>query len=229
MGTFNHQVAQKYELQSHINWLKQDNNYQNILHDIDDSWGYNKVKPHYLSMFFRDDLRVFNDFYKDVQYATNLEIAGGICGVMPLWKNWLSGRSISIDPLLTECDEWLKSQGRSWFNEIELYSVGAEELIPELVDTIDGFILWRNGFDHMDNGELAIANTFKYAKKGCKFYFWSDIKHMGEADEGHHSVVETPQEMEALIQKYGWKLLYRTPNIHKPEQFIEYGGVFVKE
>lgn len=228
MSEFNHEKAQKYELQSHVNWLKQDNNYQKILDDIKDSREGNKVKPHYLDMFFKGDLRTFNNFYRDVQYATNMEIAGGICGVMPLWKNWLSGRSISIDPLLKECDEWLKEQGESWFEGIELLSIGAETFQQGMFSAVDGFILWRNGFDHMDNGERAIENTAAYAAPGCKFYFWSDIKHLGEADEGHHSVVDTPEQMEQMIQDYGWTLLHRTPNIHSPLQFVEYGGVFIK-
>lgn len=227
-GQFNHAIAQKYELQSHINWLKQDDNYKKILDDIQDSVDGNKVKPHYLDMFFKGDLRTFNDFYRDVQYATNLEIAGGICGVMPLWANWIEGKKYSIDPLLGECDVWLKEQGKSWFSDIHLISEGAETFMPWLENTINGFILWRNGFDHMDDGETAIANTYKYAKKGCKFYFWSDIKHLDGSDEGHQSVLETPEEMRALIEKYGWKFLYECPKIHSPLQFVEFGAVFIK-
>lgn len=226
---FNHEIAQKYELQSHINWLKQDRNYQKILEDIEDTLVGNKVKPHYLDMFFKGDLRTFNEFYRDVQYKNVMEIAGGICGVLPLWNNWLEGKKFSIDPLIVKCDDWLKEQGKSWFNDIILLPIGAEVFKQDMYGAIDGFILWRNGFDHMDKGEEAIENTAAYAAKGCKLYFWSDIKHLGEADEGHHSVVETPEEMEALIVKYGWKLLYRTPNIHSPLQFIEYGGVFEKQ
>lgn len=226
---FNHEIAQKYELQSHINWLKQDDNYRKILADIEDSVQGNKVKPHYLDMFFKGDLLTFNEFYKDVENKTVMEIAGGICGVLPLWNNWLKGRKISVDPLIDQCDEWLQMQGKTWFNGIELWNHGAEIMKQEGWGIIDGFILWRNGFDHMDKGEEAIENTAAYAAKGCKLYFWSDIKHLGEADEGHHSVVETPEEMEKMIEKYGWKLLYRTPNIHSPLQFVEYGGVFIKE
>jgi hypothetical protein len=226
---FNHKEAQEYEMESHVHWISSGKTYEDILLDEKRLREGEIIEPHYLDQFFKGDVKVWRAFVDKVSNSNCMEIAGGICGIMPLWGHWIKGRKISIDPLIKRCDNYLRSKGESWFQGIELVDKGAEEFIPEYKQLIDGFILWRNGMDHMEEPEKGMEVVSSYAKSGCLLLFWTDVKHKDTPDMGHKNIGEKPEDVEELIKTNGWSILYRTPNIHESIGMIEYGCVAIKQ
>ena len=222
---FDFEKAQEYEMYWHKKWV--DEYYVSIKKDIEKAKLYGIAIYHYLPMFFKDDVTLFDMFVVRMKHKNALEVSGGICGILPLWNNWIKGKKISIDPLLQQSHEYLISLGGSWFDGIELRSVCAEDLQEDLINTIDGFIMWRNGLDHMADPIKGIEAISSYAMKGCELYVWTDVNHDGEPDEGHKNLADTAEEVQAMFENNGWKLLYHSPK-NRDDNGIEFGGVFVK-
>lgn len=225
---FNHQVAQDYEMKWHIIWVEENNNRQNILNEIAINKETQKINPIHFKEFFKEDIDLWNKFVDHVKTKNCLEVSGGICGALPLMKHWLLGNLTSIDPLIVKSDEYLKNKGDSWFDGINIIDKCAEEFIVSLHNEIDGFIIWRNGLDHIDKPDLALSTISSYAMKGCKLLFWCDIKHFETPDEGHRNLCETKEEMEEKLIKLGWSIDYRTDGFREVPVSIEYGCVATK-
>lgn len=201
MVDFNHELAQEYEMNSHINYV--DANYETILADSKKTIKYS----HYKKDFFNNSHIDFLNFVRLVENGNALEVSGGICGILPLWKSWIKGEKFSIDPLIQKCDDYLKSKGESWFGGINLFPVCAEDFIPELENKIDGFILWHSGLDHMADPSLGLKTVTRYAKPGCFFLLECDIKFPIEPDVGHRNLVEIIPDLRKEVECYGWEYI----------------------
>lgn len=227
---FNFESAQKYELISNNQWV--DESFVDIMKYIDGVRSTNEINSHYLDLFFQNSESVWMDFYnKNMKGKKTLECSSGPCGVMPLWGHLISNKKIIIDPLIIEYNKYILNKfGKSWFlPDTIMYDKCVEELVPELVNTINGFILFRNGIDHLEDPKKAMENLSKYAMTGCKLLFWGDLKHIEATDEGHcEKVVDTPEEFERIIENLNFKILYRSPIIRDPSKVLDYGCVAIK-
>jgi hypothetical protein len=229
MADFNFKLAQQYELESSKQWM--DESFIIFMKSIQKNRDNNIVNPHYMDLYFQNDEKVWNDFYlNNIKDKKCLECSSGPCGIMPLWGHLITDKFI-IDPLILEYNKYLiETYHDTWFlpNTI-MYDKCVEELIPELVNAIDGFIMFRNGIDHLENPIKAMENLAKYAKSGCKLLFWGDLKHIETPDEGHcEIVVNTIEEFEEIVNRIGFKILYTTPNIRDPKKVLDYGCVAIK-
>ncbi|SRR5258706_3975801 len=225
---FDHNKAEKYELNYSKKWI--DESYPSFIKEINEIKTNNTITPHYLDLFFDNNLDEWNRFVKSVRTKNCMEIASGPCGIFPFWQNWLEGNKTIIDPLINDYYDVVALKGQNWFDQsIIKYAVEAEELLDEYNNKIDGFILCRNGLDHCSNPYLVLENIGKYAASGCKFLFWSDIWHNQPPDEGHRQITKDINEFEKFILNNNFELIRRTPQVRPEGMTIEYGGVFIKK
>lgn len=231
---FNHEVAQKYEMKSHIEWVtgieEGKIRYDSILEDIRNLRNRNLIAPVYLKDFFRNDPELWYNFVSHSMYKDCMEISGGICGALPFMSHWLQGRKISIDPLIVECHTYLNSFRESWFLDTDLISDKIENRKQEFINTIDGFILWRNGLDHLEDPFEALKVMSLYAREGCRLLLWTDIWHKdGKPDEGHRNICETQQEMVNIITNLGWYIQYTLDEVNPGTGKLEFGCFAIKK
>lgn len=223
--TFNHAKAQEYELKANVRYLD-NGNYEAIVADIKSNHARGYACPHYLNKFFKNDINVFNEFVERVKDHNALEVSSGILGMMPLWGNWIKGERFALDPLALQYHYELHARGWSWFEGVQLLPYRAEDIIPEIVGKITGFIMWHNGLDHLEDPVKAIEVVSTYAAPGCLLYFQTDIKHPQKPDIGHRDICEIIPDVGAEIMKHGWRLLYLGNADHEGHE--EYLGVFLK-
>lgn len=218
---FDFEKAQVYELKYNIIWAE--SAYKQVVAAMKNGAPYQHCNE-----FFNDSKEEMDEFFETVKDKACLEVSPGICGAFPFWKDRLNGELIALDPLLSEYDKFLKTKGKSWFDGIGLITEKAENFLPELEGKIDGMIFWRNGINHYEEPFTSIETVSKYAAKGCRMFFWSEIKHASPPDAGHRDITDNPKEIEYCILAQGWRMLYRT----KPGVFnqlgVEFGGVFEK-
>lgn len=235
-SNFNFKTAQAYELESSKQWIRQE--YCNIISSIalNHAVSYKSVvEPVYLELFFNNNREVFYDFFNKIKHKECLEVSSGPCGIFPFIQEYTYGQQFIIDPLIVEYDKFLREEyGRSWFNSnIVKLPCKIEDKIEALVNKIGGFIIWRNGLDHLEDPDKAIEVMSSYAIRGCKLLFWSDILHIEKADEGHINVLNcTKGEVLGLMNKKfidnGWRIEYHTSSIRDNTKVIDYGCVAFK-
>jgi hypothetical protein len=229
MSKFDFQAAQSYEFDYAKQWMEQQS--PAIFNDIDEMRSAGIPKAHYSTLFFQDNNDIWEDFQGYVKDKNCLEISSGPCGIFPLWGHWITGKKTIIDPLILQYEAFLTEKfSRTWFlPEVQKLPLGAENFVEQLNDTIDGFILWRNGIDHFENWRDAIENMSRYAKPGCFLLFWGDLIHIDQVDQGHmQKVVDSIPEFEAILLQHGWEIQYRTPAQRDHKREIDYGCVAIK-
>lgn len=176
------------------------------------------------------DLKEMELFIEHIRDKKCLDIG---CGWAPYTRYiWTCGQKYMIDPLVSKYKEMEHSSlGYTFFDDAIIYSIGAEEIIPELINSIDGFIFCRNAIDHSED-PLAILNAIsEYAMKGCYLLFWSDIWIPTGGDVGHRCITKSIPVFNKLFNGLGFKKIISLENnpVRKKNETTEYGGVFIKE
>lgn len=233
-SNFNHTAAQKYELNYHINWLKQ--NFDKLYEETQaarsmfESHGEITIgEEKWLPWFFKNSDTCWKTFVNKIKDKPCLEVGTGPCGVCCKWhfiKTWYA-----VDPLLTAYNQtMLEMFHKSWIpDSINMYSQSAEILIPELINKINGAIVCVNALDHVDEPLRVMDNLSEYAVPGCKLLLWADIYYPYGHDEGHRNLCKSPEIFRSWITDRNFSIDYETTPIReKGSRSIEFGCVATK-
>ena len=232
MVNFNHEDAQRFELdfqRQHIakvferryeEWCANKRNQGNVLNPV-------KLMTQWENNFFNDDADAATTFIAHIKDKSSVDIG---CGSTPWTRHtWTVKKQYIIDPLadqykLIERDLF----GTSFFEDSTIYSQNAEERIDVLVNNIDGFIFFRNALDHSDDPLRILNSVSDYAMSGCYLLFYSHIWHSNGGDRGHRCITRSTPVMDKLFKGLGFCKIINQKSI-KDANYIEYGGVFIKE
>lgn len=185
-----------------------------------------------LNQFFLNDEKTWIEFAKSIENKNFLEIGGSYLGASGLW-NFIDKR-YHIDPLLEKIYNHIdETYDTNWYDDVELYSEPAEEIIQELVGKIDGCIYMRNCLNHTKNPWKILDSISKYATKGCTLLLWGEITHRNGGDVGHSDVCQEPEEIENFLKEKGFKIIRNVvhggPAGVVPLWGKDYGCVAIKE
>ena len=173
--------------------------------------------------WFDNDQKKLDDFVAHTKDKECLEIGSGPFGVVPLC-DWMTKRTV-IDPL---ADVYKQAQldlsGETFFKEMTLLSIPAEQFEPGLKNKIDGAIICRNAIDHAEDPLKILNNIAQYAAPGCYLLFWSDIWHEN-LDDGHRNITRSVELMDRLVDGLGFDVQWQHPLIRDQSEYIEYGCV----
>lgn len=219
MDNFDHIKAQKSELDWQTKYIKEvlPQKYEDYVNGNDipslQTWLPKKHREAFLS---------------HLKGKTGLDIG---CGSIPALRHSHGLKKVyAIDPLATEYERIQESElGGSFFKWLKAVNSKAEVLQKIFVGSIDGVIICRNAIDHAEDPLMILANISEYAVKGCYFLFWTDIWHLLPTDDGHRNITRSTIAMDALLEGLGFKKLHDVDPQHDTDDFIEYGGVFIKE
>src|SRR5581483_3568069 len=76
-----------------------------------------------------------------------------------------------------------------------------------LAGRIDGAILCRNMLDHTPRWAFVLGNIAAYAAVGCKLLLWTDLDHLGTADEGHYDITNDSASFKRLVEALGFRVI----------------------
>lgn len=229
-------AAQKYEMRYAMEWMK--GNVPDILKELRVKRLFNSTAkgcPNYIREFFEGSVDLWREFCGHIKDKNSIEICSGPVGALSIWKEWMNGPIVIIDPLAEDYNNYQMLQfGESVFDEagIILKSHRAEEMVDAFTGWADGCIVIRNSLDHCLDPKKVIENVGKYARSGCYLLFWSEIWHTKGADEGHRDVTRDPSEIEDWIKEAGFRIIREVPRVIPKELdlgIVEYGCFAVKE
>jgi integrase len=224
--SFSHERAQAYERDSAAGTINE--HYPQLLERWRASTAAGELWQGPGDESFQGDEALWSLFVEHVRSWQTLEIGAGPFGYLaPCW--WIERRAI-IDPLVDFYrDEEIRIAGESWFSdEIATYNQVAEDVVEELVGTVDGCIVSRNALDHMEDPLGVMHNIGRYAAPGCYLLFWTDIWHLHGPNQGHRQITRSPDAFEALIVGLGFDVLKRSAPVREVGEAIEYGCLAVK-
>lgn len=223
---FNHKSAQKYEFNSARVAIL--NDFDTVYQKWEECKKYGGLWQDDSNQWFQGDSIAWNEFVEHVRNKKCLEIGSGPFGFLSFCY-WIKDRVI-IDPLIDEYKNFQKGCFDKTFftDDIKTYSKNSELLIEDLVGKVDGAIICRNALDHCDNPFEVLDNVAKYATKGCYFLLWTDIWHLGPLDEGHRNITNSSEDLDRKMIELGFKILKYGQKIRNPNEFVEYGRLFIK-
>lgn len=221
-GAFSHRRAQRYEKAHatatireswpplHTRWTEAVT-HGSLWHTADDPW-------------FQNDQRLFDEFVEYVRPRRCLEVGSGPFGWLGP-ASWIHDRWI-VDPLIDFYhDEELRVAGATFFDDpVRRIAVPAEEVVQELVGTVDGAIVCRNALDHAEDPMAILNNLSDYAAPGCFLLFWTDLWHLEGPDAGHRNITRSTRAMDRFLKGLGFNVLKASPPVRgEPERYLEYG------
>jgi len=214
--------AQEYELRSSERWLK--DNFESLYPRVQSAKAAGEYWPgpgSLVTEFFADRYEQWSEFAMGVKDKVVLEVGAGPCGALALW--WWIKRRIIIDPLILDYKQIsLHLFGKTWYtDDIELYSLPAEDFLEELNGQIDGAIICRNALDHCESPFRVLDNIAAYARPGCQLLLWSDLWHLGSRDEGHSNITSDRNVFEQHISSLGFEILNSLEDVRRPT--VNYG------
>jgi hypothetical protein len=224
--SFSHERAQAYERDSAAATIR--DHYPELLERWRASAAAGRLWQDAGDEWFQGDEALWSIFVEHARSRQTLEIGSGPFGYLaPCW--WIERRAI-IDPLLDFYrEEEIRIAGESWFtNDIAAYNRNAEDVVEELVGTVDGCIVSRNALDHMEDPLGVMHNIGCYAGLGCYLLFWTDIWHLHAPNQGHRQITRSPEALEALIIGLGFDVLKRSAPLREVGEALEYGCLAVK-
>jgi len=228
---FDYNKAQHYELEGQIYFLETNREiFSNYFEVFEESRKNNRFDDHGLIDFFGSEEK-WRKFCLDIRDSEKicLEIGSGPMGIIARWY-WVKNK-ILIEPLLNEYKETsLKLFGKTFLtDDIKLYSQKAEIFIKDLDNKIDGCIVSTNALDHAEDPLKILQNISKYAKKGCRFIFWSTLYYPHGYNEGHRNIVKTKEEFERILEDLGFIIETVVPRECLPNDGnLIYGCIAVK-
>jgi hypothetical protein len=218
---FDHGAAQKYEFNHNRRTIKQ--SFARVYAQFETEKAAGGLWQSADDQWFLGDVGLFNSFVEHVRNRKGLEVGSGPFGyIAPCY--WIKDRVI-IEPLIDRYREaQLNLTGKTFFSdEIKGYSSPAEQVIPELVGKVDGFIACRNALDHCEDPMTILLNLSDYAAPGCWLLLWTDLWHLAGLDAGHHNITKTQRAMDAYLNGLGFDVVKRGETIRDPAEYVEYG------
>jgi hypothetical protein len=216
-------VAQEYELRFAIEFM-QTSFYKTLFNDM--IAGNQKVSEGYtsdliLKEFFNGSKEEWQKFVTHITNKNCLDIGPSVFTPLSTWD--VAKNRYTIEPMFAQLNEWqVNNLGNSAFKDMTMnYGYNAEELIPDLVNKINGAIYCRNMLDHTPDWISVLSNIKQYAKKGCKLLLWSDLDHKGTANEGHYDITTDIPSFKELIKGFKFNIIREYQD--KARDFINWG------
>jgi len=224
---FDHKEAQSFELKWQKGYIKE--NFEKEYQELSDR--KKEILHGYYYKHFISDNDLSDKF---LNHAIDKKVIELGCGSFPQLKEaWNIPDRIVIDPLADEYHNFqMDLFNVSFFDGLKIYSKNAEIVIPELLNSVDGFILCRNMLDHSENPYAILETISKYAIKGCYLCLWSDIWHYDGGNVGHKCITKDGNIIINFLDNLGFEFVDKTPKVRSGETenyFIEFGGVFIKK
>jgi hypothetical protein len=163
-STFDHALAQKFELHNNEQVVKQ--TFAGLYSDVEANLAAGGLWHSENDEFFHGDRVLFDTVIEHIKTRKCLEIGSGPYGFLAPAR-WIADRTI-IEPLAAQYKAaQLREIGKTFFtDDIKVYPNGAETLISELVGKIDGKIMSRNALDHCEDPLTILMNISQYAAPG---------------------------------------------------------------
>jgi len=220
---FDHEDAQKYEFEHNRQTIKE--HFPRVYADVEKEKAAGGLWQSANDQWFRGDVELFNSWAEHVRNRKCLEIGSGPFGhIAPCY--WMKDRVI-IEPLIDQYrNAQLELTGKTFFTaDIKCYASPAEQIIPELIGKVDGFITCRNALDHCEDPMTILLNLADYAAPGCWFLLWTDIWHLAGLDAGHHNITKSQRAMDAYLTGLGFEILKKGEKIRDAAEYVEYGVI----
>ncbi|MDA0237459.1 MAG: hypothetical protein O3B03_02980 [Proteobacteria bacterium] len=217
MFEFRH--AKKYMDRLHIAELLQKANSRDFLV----SSGY--FDSSLVSEYFDGSLKDYKEFVLHITDKNVLEIGPCLLAQVASWD--VARHRFAIEPLYEKISlEQRKRFGVDGYPNVTAYASAAENLISELVGTIDGAVLIRNCLDHSPKWAFIMANLSLYVTKGAQLLLWNDLSHPRHLRRGHYEICKEIDQFRNLILSLGWRVIFE---FQKSEsECVNYGCRAVK-
>lgn len=220
---FDHEDAQKYEFDHNQQTIK--DHFTHVYAKYEKEKAVGGLWQSANDEWFLGDVELFNSWVEHVRNRKCLEIGSGPFGhIAPCY--WMTDRVI-IEPLVDRYrSTQLELTGKTFFtDDIKCLASPAEQVIPELIGKVDGFIACRNALDHCEDPMTILLNLADYAAPGCWFLLWTDIWHLAGLDAGHHNITKAERAMDAYLEGLGFEIVKRGGKIRDAAEYVEYGVI----
>jgi hypothetical protein len=218
---FSHDRAQRFESKFAAELIRTD--FPGVLQRWQEAIGAGSLWQGPDDHWFQGDRELWDGFAAHVRTRRCLEIGSGPFGYLGP-APWIADRVI-IDPLIDFYrDEELRVAGSTFFTQdVRTYALPAEEVVPELLGTVDGCIVCRNALDHTYDPLAVLNNIADYSRAGCYLLFWTDLWHLAGLDDGHRNITQSTPLMDKLLSGMGFDILKKGAEVRGGGEYIEYG------
>ena len=227
-SAFDHESAQRHELADNLLWLKRNQDALSKALEMADAGSHepNVFTRLLVDEFFAGDSRQWADFMCFITGRAVLDIGSGPLTPLAFWP-WARVRYV-IDPLADAYSgAAFAVTGRSWFDQMRVYSVQAEDHIRALASAIDGAIVCRNALDHARDPYAILSNIASYAAPECRLLLWTDLHHLGQRDNLHTDITDDRDGFRRHVGQLGFEILGETtPRMGR--NTIEFGCLAMK-
>lgn len=227
-NTFNHRLAQVYELHCNLHWMglkHYDRNCKLAEAAIKNREYWAGPSNIIAKEFFGNDNAKFEEFARSIAGKSCMEIGSGPMPMLSYF--WWAGEKHVIDPLIAKYNEEAIRRGHGdLYTGIYIYPECAEKYHTELFYDIKGAIICHNALDHCQRPYDIIDNMSRYAAPGCKLLLWTDLWHLKGHDEGHTNITQSRADFIKKIRDAGFNIVYEFDVKERPS--INYGCVAVK-